>query len=285
MKTTATRRLLRSILWRGQRVVNWLRNNLVYARDARALNQALFADVSQFSEREINATISKIQEFCEKRGYDKDTRIAWNSHVYRVLLSKKWIAEALESLSGDVKALDLGTESVTTDYWRFSFPKAEWGNTDYDLRYAWKAPASSVDLIVCTELVEHLSDQPNAIFNEGFYKLGFVTLIRESLKALRPGGYLFLTTPNAASVLHIKAALQGDPPWFFIKHVREYTMPEVVEVVKDGGFEIVHKRDIHCMTAMAYSDYSPIFQLLLENGFSTDGRGDDLFVLARKPKQ
>ena len=50
-----------------------------------------------------------------------------------------------------------------------------------------------------------------------------------------------------------------------------------------AGFEIVRQQDIHCMSVMAYSDYSPIFQLLLENGFPTNGRGDDLFILACKP--
>ncbi len=180
------------------------------------------------------------------------------------------------------KALDLGVEGVASDYWRFKFPQVHWENTDYDLRFPWKVPASSVDLIICTELVEHLSDQPNEIFNEGFYKLGFIALLRESFKALKPGGYLFMTTPNAASVLHLKSVLQGDPPWFFIKHVREYTLSEVVTLSEQAGFEIVREQDVHCMSVMAYSDYSLVFQLLLENGFPTAGRGDDLFVLARK---
>jgi hypothetical protein len=64
--------------------------------------------------------------------------------------------------------------------------------------------------------------------------------------------------------------------------VREYTLPEVEELLKNAGFEITRKRDVHCMSAMAYSDYVPFFQLLLENGFPVEGRGDDLFVLARK---
>jgi len=270
------------LLWRGQRLVNWLRSKLVYARDARTLNQVLFADVWQLEESEVNNVTSKLRGFCQERGYDEATRSAWDAHVYRVMLSEKWIANLLHSSPSITKALDLGVESVTSDYWRFKFPGIHWENTDYDLRYPWKIAASSIDLIVCTELVEHLSDQPNVIFNEGFYKLGFQSLLAEGYKALKPGGHLFITTPNAASVLHVKAILQGDPPWFFIKHVREYTMSEVVELITKAGFEIVEKRDIHCMSVMAYSDYSPIFQLLLENGYPVEGRGDDLFILARK---
>jgi len=199
------------------------------------------------------------------------------------MITEKWIDEILQSRTGKITAVDLGVESVTSDYWRFKFPGVLWQNTDWDLRYPWKLPESSVDLIVCTEMVEHLSDQPNDIFNEGFYKLGFIALLNESYKALKPGGHLFITTPNAASVLHIKLALQGDPPWFFIKHVREYTLNEVLNQTREAGFEIIRARDIHCMSIMAFSDFSPIFQILLENGFSTNGRGDDLFVVARKP--
>ncbi len=282
MKKTQSQRYLRAVLWRGQLVVNWLRTKLIYARDARALNRELFAVVNGLDEQEVINTRAKLREFGMARGFDKEMQDLWETHIYRLMLTQKWVAEIVDSLPGKLKALDLGVEGVASDYWRFKFPQVHWENTDYDLRFPWKVPASSVDLIICTELVEHLSDQPNEIFNEGFYKLGFIALLRESFKALKPGGYLFMTTPNAASVLHLKSVLQGDPPWFFIKHVREYTLSEVVTLSEQAGFEIVREQDVHCMSVMAYSDYSLVFQLLLENGFPTAGRGDDLFVLARK---
>jgi len=283
MQQTKTLRLLRAILWRGQRVVNWLRNKLIYARGAREVNRALFADITQLDKSEVEKNIKKIRELSVSRGYDKDIQDFWETHVYRIMLTEKWINEISQSLPEKAKAMDLGEESVTSDYWRLKFPKIQWSSTDWDLRNPWKTEAGTTDLIVCTELVEHLSDQANEIFNEGFYKLGFIALLQESYQALKPGGYLFLTTPNAASVLHIKMILQGDPPWFFGKHVREYTMNEVIDQAKEAGFEIVRNKDVHCMSVMAYSDFSLIFQILLENGFETNGRGDDLFVVVRKP--
>ena len=283
MQQTKTLRLLRSILWRGQRIVNWLRNKLIYARDAREMNRALFADITQLDKSEVEKNIKKIRELSITRGYDKDIQDFWETHVYRIMLTEKWINEISQSLPEKAKAMDLGVESVTSDYWRLKFPNIQWSNTDWDLRNPWKTEAGTNDLIVCTELVEHLSDHVNDIFNEGFYKLGFIALLKESHQALKPGGYLFITTPNAASVLHIKLTLQGDPPWFFIKHVREYTMNEVIHQAKEAGFEIVRNKDVHCMSVMAYSDFSPIFQILLENGFATNGRGDDLFIVAKKP--
>jgi len=283
MQQTKTLRLLRAILWRGQRVVNWLRNKLIYARGAREVNRALFADITQLDKSEVEKNIKKIRELSVSRGYDKNIQDFWETHVYRIMLTEKWINEISQSLPEKAKAMDLGEESVTSDYWRLKFPKIQWSSTDWDLRNPWKTEAGTTDLIVCTELVEHLSDQANEIFNEGFYKLGFIALLQESYQALKPGGYLFLTTPNAASVLHIKMILQGDPPWFFGKHVREYTMNEVIHQAKEAGFEIVRNKDVHCMSVMAYTDFSLIFQILLENGFETNGRGDDLFVVVRKP--
>jgi len=247
------------------------------------MNRALFANVTQLEKLEVEKTIQKMRELCAARGYDKNTQDLWETHVYRMLLTGKWIDEILQLLPEKAKALDLGVESVTSDYWRLIFQNARWSNTNWDLRYPWKTEAGATDLIVCTELVEHLSDPANEIFNEGFYKLGFIALLQESYQALKPGGYLFLTTPNAASVLHIKLTLQGEPPWFFTKHVREYTMSEVVQQIKEVGFEIVRNQDVHCMSVTAYLDFSRIFQLLLENDFATNGRGDDLFIVARKP--
>lgn len=281
MQQTKPLRFLRALL--GQRFINWLRTKLMYTKDARELNRVLFSNVTQLNKSEIEKNIKEMRRLSEARGYDKNDQDLWDTHVYRMMLSEIWIGEIVKSLTEQAKVMDLGVESVTSDYWRLKFPGVAWSNTNWDLRYPWKTEAGTTDLIVCTELVEHLSDQANEIFNEGFYKSGFFVLLRESYQALKPGGYLFLTTPNAASVLHIKLTLQGDPPWFFIKHVREYTMNEVVEQVKGAGFEIVRNKDIHCMSIGTHPDFTSIFQILLENGYDTNGRGDDLYILARKP--
>ena len=276
-------RFLRAILWRGQRISNWLKNKFIHAKDAQKINRSLFADVNQLGKAEVDGNIRRMHELYAARGYDKSIQDFWDTHVYRIMLTENWISEIFRTLPENAKAMDLGVESITSDYWRQKFPAIAWSNTDWDLRNPWKTEAETIDLIVCTELVEHLSDPISEIFNEGFYKLGFMALLRESYKALKPGGILFLTTPNAASIMHVKLTLEGNPPWFFDKHVREYTMNEVVQLTTEAGFEIVRNKDVHCMSVMAYSDFSPIFRILLENGFSTDGRGDDLFVVVRKP--
>lgn len=284
MNNTALQKFLRAVLWRAGRTATWVGNIFRPGRNPYALNEKLFADVNALGEAQIELTKKKFQEFAEMRGYDKDSQEKWETHIYRILLSADWMQDAIKLLPENAVVMDLGTENVVSDYWRFRFPNVQWINTSFDLRYPWHTPPASCDLIVCTETVEHLADHINPSFNEGFYQSGMTALLGESFKCLRPGGYLFLTTPNAASVIHIKAVLQGDPPWFFIQHVREYTMKEVTDHLMSTGYEITQSRDVHCMSAMAYSDYAPIFKILLDNGFSPEGRGDDLFFLARKPR-
>lgn len=283
MENTRLQRALRAVRWRGQRIAAWLNNRFRLGNNPRTLNKRLFESVNALDKDLVKLTEAKFREFSTLRGYESDAIEKWETHIYRILLSADWMEEALRLLPVNAVVMDLGTENVVSDYWRFRFPQAQWINTSFDLRYPWPTPPESCDLIICTETVEHLADHVNPSFNEGFYQSGMVALLRESFKALRPGGYLFLTTPNAASVIHIKAALQGDPPWFFIQHVREYTMKEVADHISSAGFEIARNQDVHCMSVMAYSDYAPIFKILIDNGFSPEGRGDDLFFLARKP--
>src|SRR6266498_2753499 len=145
MKKTRSQRYLRAVLWYGQLVVNWLRTKLIYARDARALNRELFAVAYGLDEQEVITTRAQIREFGVARGHDKEMQDLWETHIYRLMLTQKWIAEILDSLPGKIKALDLGVEGIASDYWRFKFPRVQWGNTDYDLRFPWNVPASSVD--------------------------------------------------------------------------------------------------------------------------------------------
>ena len=95
------------------------------------------------------------------------------------------------------------------------------------------------DLVVFTEVLEHLSRHP-------------VEVLRFLLKRLTFRGSLYLTTPNAFS--HGKLQLigrrrnpqqvfpRGDENWDAHYHSREYSMSELVEFVKEarGRVRAVH---------------------------------------------
>jgi len=82
------------------------------------------------------------------------------------------------------------------------------------------------DCAVFTEVLEHLH----------YY---YAPLVLSKInKALRPEGVLVLTTPNVASLFRRLKLLLGIQP-VYRYHVREYTMSEVLTLLREAGFEVV----------------------------------------------
>jgi len=85
---------------------------------------------------------------------------------------------------------------------------------------------ADADCAVFTEVLEHLH-----------YYRALVALVRIS-RALRVKGHLILTTPNIASLFRRLRLLLGKQP-IYKYHVREYTVDEVLEMVREAGFDVV----------------------------------------------
>jgi 2-polyprenyl-3-methyl-5-hydroxy-6-metoxy-1,4-benzoquinol methylase len=85
---------------------------------------------------------------------------------------------------------------------------------------------SNADCAVFTEVLEHLH-----------YYYAPLVLSRIN-RALKPGGALILTTPNIASLFRRLRLLLGIQPIYHY-HVREYTMREVVSLLRGAGFEVI----------------------------------------------
>jgi hypothetical protein len=250
---------------------------------ASLLNRALYQPARSIPSQQLAEVRERLRVFGKQRGLDQEVIETWMGHAQRLILSRNWLEEYLSHLSTGAKVLDLGPPSLATDYWKAEFPDLTWSNTDWDLRYPWPLSSDSVELICCTELIEHLSDPPNEIHNEGFYQTGFRDMLLESCRVLVPGGIFFGTTPNAASIFHLDAILNGQPPWFFTVHVREYTKKEISYRFSEAGLKLIAVEDVHCLTVNNWIDYRSHFTQLLSQRLPTKGRGDDLFFVAQKP--
>jgi len=162
---------------------------------------------------------------------------------------------------------------------------AEIENSEYgehhDLNYrqfniecqAFPYADASFDGVVFCEVLEHLATDP------------FAALI-EINRVLKPGGWLVLTTPNAAWFENIATLWRGDrsnwgpyePFGRYARHTREYALPELEQLVKQVGFkpDRVEARDLH--PGRRVSIRSQIFRALKPARFHEEG----LFIRATK---
>ena len=87
-------------------------------------------------------------------------------------------------------------------------------------------PDASFDAVLCTNLWEHV-DSP-------------IALARCMHRILKPGGQLILSTPSRYRFQNLRRALRGREMGFMSKmHVTEYTVGQVVEMLRFTSFEVV----------------------------------------------
>jgi len=131
--------------------------------------------------------------------------------------------------------------------------------------YAKIAESCGVDVIKCDLEKDELtvSDADCAVFAEVLEHIHYyylpIILVKIN-KALRMGGYLILTTPNVASLFRRLRLLLGKQP-IYRYHVREYTMEEVLALIR--GFDIVkaYYSTVNDLTLVdaKFDDYLRIF--------------------------
>jgi len=102
---------------------------------------------------------------------------------------------------------------------------------------------NNADCVVFSEVLEHLH----------YY---YAPLVLSKInKALKLGGVLILTTPNIASLFRRLRLLLGIQPQYRF-HVHEYTMKEIVALLREAGFEII-KAYYSIVDDLTYIDADP----------------------------
>lgn len=96
----------------------------------------------------------------------------------------------------------------------------------------WPVTRRRYDLVIATEIIEHLPLSLNIIFRWFKYYM-------------KPNGYLIIQTPNAVALKKRIAILQGRNPYELMtdepssirghNHIREYTLQELISIGKQEG--------------------------------------------------
>ena len=94
------------------------------------------------------------------------------------------------------------------------------------------------DLVTCMEVIEHVKD-PTGDRIEGFSFNGMGNLLGYIYSKLKPGGKLFLTTPNLLCLGAVCRMLQGLHPFVYAPHVRELAPFELRSLAEEAGFKAV----------------------------------------------
>lgn len=159
--------------------------------------------------------------------------------------------------------------------------------TTTDLRYGLPIDDASYDVVLSMEVLEHLHDVPPTEFGRiphSWEGTGTATHLAEAFRVLRPGGLLFLTTPNLCSLRSIQALIAGAPAGLYRPHVREYTPREVRTMVEAAGFRIETLETLDPWPGGITPPQAQRIRALIEqHGGPTVLRDGDIFLLARKP--
>jgi SAM-dependent methyltransferase len=100
-----------------------------------------------------------------------------------------------------------------------------------DLTNIFPYATNSFDAITAMEILEHLVDT--------------TFFLSECRRVLKPGGHLYLSTPNLASMVNRIRLLVGQYPYWVdyrledsIGHVRNYTLPILTQHLMNVGFRV-----------------------------------------------
>lgn len=98
----------------------------------------------------------------------------------------------------------------------------------------WPFADKSFDLVLMSKIVEHLTADP-------------MVYLKEAKRVLKPGGKIFITTPNVVRLQNLMMLLWGKNIYFpleqleqniYARHNREYTLEELKAVLQKAGFEM-----------------------------------------------
>ena len=270
-------------------------NNCKNDDEERFINTVLPSEDTQESAKksyteQFENYFSKQLEWIEKNAY----RLLETEEIdaFRYEFDRFAVSLALlEKYYGnnDLHVLEIGAEDVSTKLIKEYFDKWNLDNYEDDLRLTdWEIGGQEYDLIICMEVLEHLTDQFIGKvgsseycfdFNAKFAYTGLRNCLREMRKALKHDGRVFISTPNVSSNINILKILDGQAPMQWVNHIREYTIDELADSFSFTGFDIVEYECIDVMTRKW--DFKHLYEMYSMLDKDSLLRGSNYFISLR----
>jgi hypothetical protein len=148
-----------------------------------------------------------------------------------------------------------------------------------DLRYPLDVAEGIADGVLAMEIVEHMRDRDDDPIDT-FSGSGAKNLLVEAFRILRPGGWLFLTTPNGSQYGCAWRLVSGHGSRWVDDHVREFGWWEIQRDVEAAGFKIESATALDVYESQ-FCD--PALKLTMDFLRPNVPRGDCIFIIAIRP--
>ena len=184
-------------------------------------------------------------------------------------------------LKENARILEVGGKSNFSRFIESKHPTIKVDSTTTDLRYILPIASEQYDLVLNMEVFEHINVASDCDMHE-FDNSTVKTFLYECNRVLKPGGVLFLTTPNAHSLLLLNSILTCQPGMFYRRHVREYSCDEMIAFVTDAGFKIEQFDTKDVWNCLPREKFTWLFNFAKSSGCKVDWMREDIFILAKK---
>jgi SAM-dependent methyltransferase len=219
---------------RAGRSINMNYSKDLYRQLSSILDQTKPNDYVEWNRRRILSCVSYLSSKLPLKGM-RTLDLGHDTHVGTLL------AFLGCQLRGNVAPEDIPEHEAARGSWSFSAESGEnltWSLDAFNFEEHFPYKDNSFDLVTAMEVIEHVSTSPKKFLGE-------------VARVLRPGGYLYVATPNAACWAKIlrqfSHAPVSDSRAYSISwdrrhpmcHVYEYTPWELKEFLTSNGFEVL----------------------------------------------
>jgi SAM-dependent methyltransferase len=184
-------------------------------------------------------------------------------------------------LTDSTKILEVGGSTGFAGFIGQKHPAVKISNTSVDLRHEFTEKSDVYDFLLNMEVLEHIKDREDGCFHS-FDFSGVKSFLSECYRVLRPGGTMFLTTPNSHNLVNIARILELKQPIFFKPHVREYGAVDTKDMLVARGFKIKLFETRNVWLGLGKEKYDWLKSIAMSCGGNPALMGEDTFILAEK---
>jgi len=201
-------------------------------------------------------------------------------HERRFALTLEWLEPLLIQ---DAAVFDFGADmerNVFDVALRRLFPQIQLRNTSSnDLRLPLPIVPAIADGVLVMEVLEHMKDRPTDPVDTLCYT-GVRTVLQEALRLLKPGGWMFLSTPNASQYGTAWRLVRGGSTSWCEAHQHEFGWHELLWWVTNTGFVIERAEAVNVWEEL---ECPQELRDVMDRLCPDMPRGHCSFILARKP--